>query len=1817
MFPIKKLAKFLLKRTLGNYLKHQLDLEQLDFQLSEGALHLKELELEPQALSALSTDLPVLFQHGYIGGIQLAIPWRNIYKEPCRVTVEDVVIHLTPKNLEGIKAEKPESFVESIYASYMSPDLRASLQDYEEDDDDGPEVTPTEESLYHTNSHGHQRSQLSDTDSHTIRDELTSDGLELLSVMVDRILLQMRCKVDNAQLFLHVPSRLSGTTIHLIITFGSIDYFDEAAMEGNLPEKIDKTILRTKVAKVRGIKVQMSESPTMNLSDSQHDFLGTEERLLASSPVILSIDESCEGIFKIKSRPEKSSQKVPRIDTNVFFEKMAVCLNSRQHQLLMEVLSLFGGQTAEGDDQNLMNESFASMTGSGATLDGAHAIRSLQPKDYMICQQLMSQESRNDEAYTLHQTHKQSKGKFQESRTEQFFDVSFEYDHSIPPPSVKIQEAESLFKIHIQIASGSLHLLYNPDVSQEHLCSAPSQLNGPKPLNVPSDQLVLVWNNAVVKTLTTSKELKVETQLFRANAFEFRYKSSSAGGSLQPIATDTGTNVTQQFHSTCILNFHEANPRTRFSSGSSPNLAIIYTSGSNSGSPSGVEILVDKCLLKLDLNFPGRLSSFFSGPFPPLVPHQQKQVRFEQVLIHADESLEDNQPSQPTLGILVKCPLVAVTLVPEYTSTADSDHEEATLKFSFNNLKVSNLPNCAQVLGSLSQAQSTDAWTIVFDSATGHLLTPDKDVCFCRLDRIEGFLPEVIVEIHDRCVRETSGETFYDFELKFENQFSEAEMDEVNVKIKGMADESSLAIEKIHEAVNSAQIVVRLGLPRLHLHFDKISFDIFQSLLSRLISTKNEPIPQVDKGKADLPNTKPSHENDDSDTSSSSSDEDDNGSRFPRFNLDEILSEEGFLSGYHSFQSFAPEQTMYQSLDPQKSTYEQEKAPQFSFALVLDCKEFFFELDESLGKNARHNEAKGNSKTENQELHNYRLAFEKCYLFFLSSASTQSSQIVMNASKVCLDDELKGLSLCPVLKRTEMPLQRSEAPSLSLDIVKKMPTPSLRETNVQVNLRDTTLHHTYGSEWLFNIIYFLFGGATENATENEIEAKTFLTVDFCDINIDWRPSKAPSAALLTLANMRMTNLSLSKSQVTSYKFILNDFDIFLINDGTHLIHPELLKIDPAFTKKQYLEQMGYAHCAAISYLSTYLRFSDVEDPPVEVEISDGQVNMTTCADSFVTFMDLLMHWANGAELPKPPQDLQEDAQRSEDTHPETSDAMDKIDIDPSENAFPLIPGDSSPNINPSMLSSIVTTNFLDDYNPAMQASVVSSRSQWKENLQTEEGQSQFRSNIAAIRDRLGKIEDFSVKWSQEQKELHLIDNYASIFTEADPWDTTSDEITASPNFRIKIKGVSLHWRMYRGYDWTQEEKKDTLQMVPQHYRADFSESDSSRFIGQTSTCNLIIDAIDEYVGKDDAGEQSPSDNGIASNRTRRAIEDSMELEVKGLHVVWELYPVLEEYSNRLRLSVKELSVLDDIQSSKWKTFLGLMKHEAGTRIAMDSALRFELCCVRPNPKQPAREEYRMKIRIHPLRLNIDQDAMDFLIDFFSYTPPNAPASTESDEKGMYFQFCDMGPITVKADYKPKRINFRDLHDGHYVEAINFFPLEAVLVELPSAKISGVRGWGPLMEGLGAQWFPHIKGQIHKYLLGIQPFRSIANIGSGVADLVMIPMNDYKQTGNLIRGVRRGTSSFLRAVTREALNLGTKLVVGTQSLLEQIDPDAKLHKGPGSKYSEQPADAREGLIQAYASLSRGLRGATMSTITDGRVTGNPLVYSQEVSQLCSN
>lgn len=247
---------------------------------------------------------------------------------------------------------------------------------------------------------------------------------------------------------------------------------------------------------------------------------------------------------------------------------------------------------------------------------------------------------------------------------------------------------------------------------------------------------------------------------------------------------------------------------------------------------------------------------------------------------------------------------------------------------------------------------------------------------------------------------------------------------------------------------------------------------------------------------------------------------------------------------------------------------------------------------------------------------------------------------------------------------------------------------------------------------------------------------------------------------------------------------------------------------------------------------------------------------------------------------------------------------------------------------------------------------------------------------------------------------------------------------------------------------------------------------------------------------------------------------SIQLHLVWINLSWLIFPSESPKSRKLTLNIRDVEVIDNIKSSNWRKFLGFHTPEAGMAPRETGSDMVKLNWTGFHESDG--EEFILNLKVLPIRMYIDQDALLFFVNFFKsdandFTDQKKRRTTDAADT-VFFRICSINPISVKVDYKAKKIDFESIKEGKYAEFINFVNLDGASLHLQSVKLYGVKGWQKLFDKLFSIWVPHVrKTQVPSLASGIGGIKTLVNVGSGMKDLVSKPVTQYKKDGRIIKG----------------------------------------------------------------------------------------------------
>lgn len=188
--------------------------------------------------------------------------------------------------------------------------------------------------------------------------------------------------------------------------------------------------------------------------------------------------------------------------------------------------------------------------------------------------------------------------------------------------------------------------------------------------------------------------------------------------------------------------------------------------------------------------------------------------------------------------------------------------------------------------------------------------------------------------------------------------------------------------------------------------------------------------------------------------------------------------------------------------------------------------------------------------------------------------------------------------------------------------------------------------------------------------------------------------------------------------------------------------------------------------------------------------------------------------------------------------------------------------------------------------------------------------------------------------------------------------------------------MTLVWHIYGGYDFssTASEKEVQKKTVNFEDRAriqgsevSFSKSDMNRV--------AFTSPVKEKQDKSMIGWR-------AKGGVKRDHDVLMELQLNKVRFQHEVYPEDTTQASRQVLLVSEVEVRDRLASSHFNKFLYQHTSQARPKQSHANMIVIKATHVRPDPKLSA-QECILRISLLPLRLNVDQDSLLFLVGFFN------------------------------------------------------------------------------------------------------------------------------------------------------------------------------------------------------------------------------------------
>lgn len=772
-----------------------------------------------------------------------------------------------------------------------------------------------------------------------------------------------------------------------------------------------------------------------------------------------------------------------------------------------------------------------------------------------------------------------------------------------------------------------------------------------------------------------------------------------------------------------------------------------------------------------------------------------------------------------------------------------------------------------------------------------------------------------------------------------------------------------------------------------------------------------------------------------------------------------------------------------------------------------------------------------------------------------------------------------------------------------------------------------------------------------------------LDVSFRDCLVGLNPLNQKSKMVLVFTEARLA-VTLPKDEVTNVTLDINKASILLTDDvslskSDHRVSTSSRRRASSSASPQVVSMcaQGFVDICYMSSAKVTVSVAPDADgeKQVQVEVRDDLLVLETCADSTQTLISL----ANALSPPTPPskenkyrtnvmpvQDLLASISAEAFGRPEG-----EYDFDQDfAGAQEMVKSQSDAGFG-SDDSLRVESQFYGDgpegeeLFDAMKLSVTSQDARMQD---TNEGVlitglEPSPSYISEDGDDLVIHDDFYTKSTAEEHAAKIWNSTKNTYDKA-----PANLVKRSP-LKVSVRDVHLIWNLFDGYDWTHT--RDTISKAVHDVEAKVYER-QARLSGQQVYEEEIEDeetigdflfnsiyigipanrdpqelarAINEGLADNATETESVATSAVTAttNRTvRRGYPKSRRLklqrskhhkitfELQGVNIDMVAFPIgAGETQSSIDVRVQNLDIFDHVPTSTWKKFV-TYDQDQGEREMGTSMVHLELLTVKPLPELGA-SEIVLRATVLPLRLHVDQDALDFITRFFEFKDDSVPVhSSPSDVP--FLQRAEVNDIPLKLDFKPKRVDYAGLRSGHTTEFMNFITLEESRMVLRHVIIYGVSGFDRLGKTLNDIWTPDVRSnQLPGVVAGLAPVRSLVNIGSGFKDLVEIPLKEYQKDGRIIRSISKGAAAFARTTGTELVKFGAKLAVGTQYALQGAEEMLSAGTRPEDGWEDDDLDADDKKqISIYADhptgVIQGIRGGYRSLARDVNLARDAII-----------
>nr|XP_050867799.1 autophagy-related protein 2 homolog A isoform X1 [Vespula vulgaris] len=549
-------------------------------------------------------------------------------------------------------------------------------------------------------------------------------------------------------------------------------------------------------------------------------------------------------------------------------------------------------------------------------------------------------------------------------------------------------------------------------------------------------------------------------------------------------------------------------------------------------------------------------------------------------------------------------------------------------------------------------------------------------------------------------------------------------------------------------------------------------------------------------------------------------------------------------------------------------------------------------------------------------------------------------------------------------------------------------THRIKTFRVAVGIRNATLRHrmcSTATSWFTQFTDCLDVADHPVAGYSPPGILTELHLHLWDCTVDYRPLHLPLRSVVTLGNFSVSSNIAAQTSTSTLRFIAEDIGLFISNK----------------LGKNVDLRRDYVCVMDLGLFELSLRLNDKMcggAPRVDLRASNNVLHVRTCSDSGRALTQLLTYFASDGDLTSNTGSTENIAVPSSGDEEsllgdESINTLSKSQVERvnslMEEAMEETVKDTTINTDeksPVKESQVEVFFFPDESRPGSQIipEICSNSKDCVKTIcesETEDADEDFcilgEEAGAGIMPRHGIPE---VRWLSEES-LRIVDNHFSV-----PLGKT-DLLKAPRHYpaavlRYTLCEMTLIWHMYGGKDFENSEV-----IAKKHVTIN---DNTSRMQGRSrSAAGVGFTTISPNEVRFGSVPNSPRIRAKetlmdwqTSGGPNRQHDVLMELQLNKVRFQHEVYPENTTEASRQILLVNEIEIRDRLASSHINKFLYQYSSEAKPRQSHANMFSMKAVHIRPDPRLSA-QECCLKLSVLPLRLNIDQDSLLFLIEFFN------------------------------------------------------------------------------------------------------------------------------------------------------------------------------------------------------------------------------------------